>query len=162
MLVTLHNGKSVAAFVFRMTCVTFYPIELHFMFVQKRKELFPQVNIKGRFFIGFYPAFFLPAVDPAFCNAVDNIFAVGSQNNTARFFEGGKPCNYAQKLHTVVSGSGVAAGDFFFDAVVSENDAETSRSGIAAASSIGKYFDCFDNNSPLTDNSYILYPICMK
>lgn len=66
MLVTLHNGKSVAAFVFRMTCVTFYPIELHFMFVQKRKELFPQVNIKGRFFIGFYPAFFLPAVDQPF------------------------------------------------------------------------------------------------
>ena len=53
---------------------------------QAAEEAFPQVNIQRRLFVGFYPSSFLPAVYPALCNTVYNIFAVCGERDGARHF----------------------------------------------------------------------------
>ena len=89
--------------------MTFDPIECHLMFFEKRQEHFPEVYIKSRLFVGFYPAFFLPSVDPAFCYAVNNLFAVGSESDLTWFFEGGKPLNNTHQFHSVIGGTFIAS-----------------------------------------------------
>lgn len=102
-------SKTVAAFIFGMTGMTLDPVELHIMLFKKRQKLFPEVYVQGRLFVGFYPALFLPPVNPALCYAVNDVFAVCCKDHTARFFKSRKPRNYAKKLHTVVGCLRIAA-----------------------------------------------------
>ena len=57
--------------------MTLYPHKSDLVLFKEGQKLFPQVNVQRRLFIGLYPAFFLPAVDPAFVHRVDKILAVG-------------------------------------------------------------------------------------
>ena len=58
--ISLYHRKPVAAFVFRVTRMTPYPLQRYIMYVQQGKAFFPEIGVERRLFVGFYPAVFLP------------------------------------------------------------------------------------------------------
>ena len=79
--ISLLYCHSVTPFILRMPSMPLDPHKFHFMSLQQRQQLLPQVYIQCRLFICFYPAPFLPAIHPAFCNAIHYIFTIRCQNN---------------------------------------------------------------------------------
>ena len=144
--IALFDSKAVAALIFGVTGVSLYPVEGNVVLFEKRQELFPQIDVKGRLFVGFYPAFLLPAVNPAFGDTVNDIFAVCGQYDLAGFLECFKSGYDTEQLHTVVSGGFISAGEFFFDIAEAQDYAIAAGTGVSAASAVGKYLNSFNDS----------------
>ena len=144
MLLKDENGEPVAAFVFRVTGVSLHPVEGDLVLFEQREEPLPQVNIQRRLFVGLYPAFFLPAIHPTLCNAVNDVFAVSCENYAAGFLEGSETGYHTEQLHTVIGGGAFAAGEFLFDVSEPEHNAVAAGTGVAAARAVGEYLNSFD------------------
>ena len=113
---------------------------------EEREQLFPEIDIECRLFIGFDPALFLPAVPPALCDAVHHILAVGGKYHLTWLLECGKSRNNAQELHSVVGGGAVAAGKLLFHAVIAEHNTVSAGTGVAAAGAVCEDLNCFDKS----------------
>ena len=75
-------------------------------------EFFPQIVVFHRFFGGCFPAGFLPAVYPPF-HTVFDVLRVGTNHDAARAFERFQPFYDSSQLHSVISGFGLDAAQFF-------------------------------------------------
>ncbi len=152
MLLVLHtllHRQLVTAFILRMSGMSLYPDERDLMLGKQGQELFPEIDIQGRFFVGFDPALFLPAIQPALGDAVHNIFAVGRECDAARLFECGESCDDRRKLHAVVGRIRCAAGKLLFCRTIAQDRPPAARTGIAAARAVGKDFYMFHIVAPL-------------
>ena len=129
------------------------------MLFQQREQLFPQVHIQCRLLVRLDPAPFLPAVDPALGDAVHHVFAVRSQQNVARFFQGGQGFDDTGQFHAVVGGFVFAAGEFLFRGAVPQDRSPAARSGVATACSVCEDLYCFHMLPPciFCIGSIILY-----
>ena len=85
--ISLLYCHSVTPFILRMPSMPLDPHKFHFMPLQQRQQLLPQVHILCWFFICFHPASFLPTIHPAFCNAIHYIFTIRCQNNMTWLFQ---------------------------------------------------------------------------
>jgi len=117
------------------------------------QRLRPEVRVQGRRAVRFLPAAALPAFGPALLQPVDDILAVGAVAHLAGLLELAQGLDESSELHAVVGGAGVAAAQFLFVnfavETVAQHSAPAARAGVAAAGTVGVYFDLLHAGSPL-------------
>ena len=130
----------VAAFILRMTGVAFDPLIVHLVAVDLGEELFPEIGIERLILIVAHPAVGLPLTRPAFGDRVDHVLGVADEGDVAAVFERRKAVDNAEKLHPVVGGICLPAGQLFFIAVTFEDRAPAAGAGISRACAVGIEF----------------------
>ena len=73
---TFRNGKLITADIFLIGRMTFDPVQLHLMPAHFSEKGFPEVWVKGGFFIAFDPVVFAPGVYPALFQRIDQILGI--------------------------------------------------------------------------------------
>jgi len=140
----LFNSQSVAALIFRVSGMALYPVECDLVLFKQRQQPLPEVNVQRRLFVGLYPVLFLPAIDPAFCNAVYNISAVGGEYHLTGFFQSLQSGNDSQELHAVIGSVCIAAGKLLFGLSIAEHNTVSAGAGVAAAGAVSKNLNSLD------------------
>src|SRR5437870_8795413 len=91
----------VGALVDRMAGVTAQPVPMHFVALQRRVELLPQVDVAHRLPVGGAPAIAFPDMDP-FGDAAAQVLAVGMEIEDARALERLERRDGGGELHAIV------------------------------------------------------------
>ena len=76
MFPALGHSQLVAAIIFGVGGVTLDPVIPDLMPGNKREQLLPKVHVQGGLFIALDPTLFLPAIDPALGQGINNVLAV--------------------------------------------------------------------------------------
>ena len=105
--------------------------------IQQGQQALPQIHVQHRLFVSLDPALFLPAVQPALFQRVDDVLAVAVQLYHARLLQKPQRLDDGGQLHAVVCGSRRAAGEFLLRSLVAEYRPPAARAGIAGAGSVG-------------------------
>ena len=137
------NGKSIASFIHRMSCVALDPYKRYLMGFKQWQQPLPQINIECRFFVSLFPAAGLPTVDPALIDRFTQITGIAVQCNLTGFFQSFQSDNGAQQFHTVVGGVSKSFGKLLGHTVIFKYGAVAARTGIAAAGTVGINIDLF-------------------
>ena len=119
------------------------PVVMQGMDVRQLQKPVPQVGIEGGLFVGLDPAPLLPARGPALGQSVDDILGIGPQLHNTGLFEQGQSRNDGGKLHAVVGGVGLTAGEFLAVGSIHQNGAPASGTGIAGTGAVGIDRDSF-------------------
>ena len=111
------------------------------------KQLLRELSYYRRLFFIAHPAVSLPFFSPAQLKRVANILRIAVKLNLARLFKRLKTFDNRGKLHTVVGRNFFSARKLLFNSVISQNRAPATRTGISAASAVGKYLYSFQNRN---------------
>src|ERR1700680_2006378 len=128
--------QAVGAFVGRMAGVTPQPVPTHFVALERRVEVLPQVDVADRLFVGGAPDIAFPAVDP-FGDAAVQILAVGMKLDDARTFERLERRDGGGELHAIVGGMRFAALELALVAVPGEHRGPAAGPGVSRAGAVG-------------------------
>src|SRR5687767_7703346 len=119
------NSQLIAAFVFRMACVSFDPDEFRFEAAMEWDVSFPQVWI-----CFVFDVLFLPSPKPSFFNGIYYILRIGIyRNRNTIFFYCLESFNNCEQFHPIVCCKTKSFTQLFFIVAISEDRSVTAGSG---------------------------------
>ena len=119
-----------------MAGVTAQPVPMHFVALQRRVELLPQVDVAHRLPVGGAPAIAFPDMDP-FGDAAAQVLAVGMEIDDARALERLERRDGGGELHAIVGRMRLAAFELALLAVPGEHRAPAAGPRISRAGAVG-------------------------
>jgi len=104
-------GEAVAALVFFVAGVAFYPGEGDLVFVAQVEQLGPEVGVDGGIFRGAHPAVGAPFFRPAFAYSVGDVLRICVEGDCAGIAQAFQTDDGCGEFHAVVGCPAIAAGD---------------------------------------------------
>lgn len=125
-----------------MSGMSFEPMPFDGVLADEPVECDPELLIFYRLFVGGLPPVLFPVVNPL-RDPLSQVLRIGVEVNDTGLFERPQSLDGRLKLHLIVGGCRMSAGDLSLFALKSENRAPSSRSRVTGACSVGINLDSF-------------------